>query len=58
MKRGGNVLTDIVVYSMLVAGIMLMTKPGGQGPTLVKATTGGYAQILQAATGQTVSSAL
>ena len=47
-----NTASDIVVYSMLVAGVFLMTKPGGQGPSLVNALTHGYARIVQAATGQ------
>lgn len=55
MRGGSNVFTDIVVYSMLVAGILVMTKPGSQGPSLVKASTHGYADIVQAATGQTVT---
>jgi hypothetical protein len=52
MKKGGNVLTDIVVYSMLVAGIFVMTKPGGQGPALVTASTNGYSGIVKAAEGR------
>ena len=44
--------SDIVVYSMIVAGILVMTRPGSQGPALVNNTTGGYAKIVQAASGQ------
>lgn len=55
MRGGGNVLTDIVVYSSIVAGIMLMTKPGGQGPAVLNSATHGYANILQAETGQNLS---
>lgn len=50
-----NSITDIVVYSFLVGGILVLTRPGSQGPAFVKALTGGYAGIVQAATGQKVS---
>lgn len=50
-----NSLTDLVTYSFLVAGIFVLTKPGGNGPSLVKALTNGYAGIVQSATGQKVS---
>ena len=51
-NQSRSVFTDLVVYSMIVAGILVMTKPGSQGPSLVNATTGGYARIVQAASGQ------
>ncbi len=47
-----NTMTDLVTYSFLVAGILVMTRPGSQGPGFVKALTGGYARIVQATTGQ------
>lgn len=50
-----NTLTDLVVYSFLVGGILVLTRPGSQGPTFVKNLTGGYARIVQASTGQTVT---
>ena len=43
---------DFVVYSFLVAGILVMTRPGSQGPALVNSLTHGYARIVQAVTGQ------
>ncbi len=49
---GTNVATDIVVYSMLVGGLLVMTRPGSQGPALVTAATGGYGGIVKDATGQ------
>jgi hypothetical protein len=52
-----NSVTDIIVYSFVVGGILVLTRPGSQGPSFVKALTGGYAGIVQAATGQTVSAA-
>jgi len=51
-NSGGNVLTDIVVYSMVVGGILVMTRPNSQGPKLVTAATNGYSGIVKAATGQ------
>ena len=47
-----NTMTDLITYSFLVAGILVMTRPGSQGPGFVKALTGGYARIVQATTGQ------
>ena len=49
-----NATTDLIVYSMIVAGILVMTRPGSQGPPLVNSLTGGYAKIAQAVTGQHV----
>ena len=50
-----NNLTDLITYSFLVAGIFLFTKPNGNGPNFIKSLTGGYSNIVQASTGQTVS---
>lgn len=50
--KSSNALTDLVVYSMIVGGILVLTRPGSQGPSFVKALTGGYARIVQATTGQ------
>ena len=47
-----NTATDFVVYSLIVAGVLVMTRPGSQGPALVNALTHGYARIAQAVTGQ------
>ena len=47
-----NNLTDLITFSFLVAGILVMTRPGSQGPAFVKSLTGGYARIVQASTGQ------
>lgn len=51
-NSGGNVFGDIVVYSMIVGGILVMTRPSSQGPALVSAGTTGYSNIVKAATGQ------
>lgn len=50
-----NIITDIVVYGSIVAGIMLFTKPGGSGPALVSKTVNGYTGLVQAETGQKVT---
>lgn len=47
--------TDLVVYSFVVAGILVMTRPGSQGPALLNSLTHGYARIVQAATGQSAT---
>ncbi len=50
-----NTISDAVTYSAIVAGILVLTRPGSQGPKLFTAVTHGWAQILQAATGQKLS---
>lgn len=57
MNKQGGVLTDIVVYSFLVAGIFVMTEPNSQGPKFITALTTGYANVVQAASGQKLSHA-
>lgn len=47
-----NTISDGIVYSLIVAGILVMTKPGSQGPKLVNSLTSGYANIVKAVTGQ------
>lgn len=47
-----NTVTDFVVYSLIVAGILVMTKPGSQGPALVNNLTNGYSNIVKSVTGQ------
>lgn len=47
-----NTIGDFVTYSLIVAGILVMTKPGSQGPALVNNLTSGYAKIVNAVTGQ------
>lgn len=47
-----NTLTDAVTYSFVVAGILVLTRPGSQGPKLLSTVTNGWAHIVQAASGQ------
>lgn len=52
MNKGSNALTDLIVYSFVVGGILVLTRPGSQGPKFVTNLTNGYARIVEAATGQ------
>lgn len=52
MNKGSNAVTDLIVYSMVVGGILVLTRPNSQGPAFVKNLTSGYARIVQATTGQ------
>jgi hypothetical protein len=47
-----NDLSDLITYSFLVGGILVLTRPGSQGPLIVKNLTSGYSSIVKAATGQ------
>lgn len=47
-----NTVTDFITYSLIVAGILVMTRPGSQGPKLVSSLTSGYASIVKSVTGQ------
>lgn len=49
-----NKIADVAAYAFLVGGILVLTRPGSQGPKLVNSLTSGYAHIVQAATGQPV----
>lgn len=46
-----NVLSDLIFWSFVVGGTLVLTRPGSQGPGLVKSLTDGYAHIVTAATG-------
>ena len=49
-----NRLFDIATYSFIVAGILVLTRPGSQGPRFVTALGSTWSHVIQAATGQTV----
>lgn len=49
-----NRAADAITYTVIVAGILVLTRPGSQGPKFVTALTGGWAHIIQAASGQRV----
>lgn len=46
---------DWIVYGFVVAGILVLTRPGSQGPGLVKAIGGSLVNFAQAVTGQKTS---
>lgn len=50
-----NKLVDVATYAFIVAGILVLTRPGSQGPGFVKALTSGFAHIVQASSGQRLS---
>jgi hypothetical protein len=49
-----NRLVDLGTYAFLVAGILVLTRPGSQGPKFVTALGGSFAHVVQAASGQPV----
>jgi hypothetical protein len=51
-------LWDYLVYGIVVAGILVLTRPGSQGPSFVRALGGSLVGFAQAVSGQKVSSKL
>lgn len=47
----GSKIADIASGLLLVAGIMVLVRPGSQGPALVSNSTSGFANLISAATG-------
>lgn len=47
-----NTLSDLVFFSFVVGGILVLTRPNSQGPKFVSALTSGYSNIVKASTGQ------
>lgn len=50
-----NDFTDLGVYAFVVAGILVMTRPGSQGPGLVKNFFSGFTHLVQGSSGQPIS---
>lgn len=46
---------DFLVYGIIVGGILVLTRPGSQGPGFVSAIGGGITGFAQAVTGQSVT---
>ncbi len=46
-----NEVVDVFATIVIVAGILVMTKPGSQGPALVQNMTAGFGNALGVATG-------
>ena len=49
-----NKLVDVATYAFLVAGILVLTRPGSQGPKFVTALGSSFAHVVQASSGQAV----
>ena len=48
-----NQIFDVAIAIVTVAGILVLTKPGSQGPALVTSITNGFSNSLGVATGGT-----
>jgi len=46
---------DYLVYGIIIAGILVLTRPGSQGPGFVKALGGSVTGFAQAVSGQKVT---
>lgn len=47
-----NIFGDIALYSFIVGGILVLTKPGSHGTAFVRALFGSFTNLVQGATGQ------
>lgn len=50
-----NVVTDIATTALGVGAVLVLTRPGSQGPGLVSAIMNGITHVVQGSTGQKVS---
>jgi hypothetical protein len=50
-----NKLTDIATYAFVVGGILVLTRPGSQGPAFIGAVGHSLIGLVQGATGQPVN---
>jgi hypothetical protein len=50
-----NRAADIATYAFVVAGILVLTRPGSKGPSFVRSLGGAFSGIVQAASGQRVT---
>lgn len=51
MNMAINEFFDVLVAIVLVGGILVMTRPGSQGPALVNSLAGGFTSALSTAVG-------
>lgn len=49
-----NKIADIGFYAFVVAGILVLTRPGSQGPGFVTAFGNALTHLVQGASGQTI----
>ncbi len=47
-----NRLVDLGTYAFLIAGILVLTRPGSQGPKFVSALGSSFSGVVRAASGQ------
>lgn len=47
-----NKIFDLGTYAFLVAGILVMTRPGSKGPALVTSLGSSFSGVVKAASGQ------
>lgn len=47
-----NKLGDFLLYGMIVAGILVLTRKGSQGPTFVTNLGNAFSSVIKAASGQ------
>lgn len=50
-----NQAADIATYAFVVAGILVLTRPGSKGPQFIRSLGGSFAGVVQAASGQKVT---
>lgn len=43
---------DVATYALMISGILVLTRPGSQGPKLVESLVGGFVNVIKAASGQ------
>lgn len=47
-----NKIADLATYAFIVAGILVLTRPGSQGPKFVTALGSSFSGIVKASSGQ------
>jgi hypothetical protein len=47
-----NKLFDLCTYAFIVAGILVLTRPGSQGPAFLQAAGGALENLVRGASGQ------
>lgn len=50
-----NKVTDIATYAFIVAGILVLTRPGSKGPQFIRSLGGAFSGVVQAASGQKIT---
>lgn len=50
-----NEISDIATYAFIVAGILVLTRPGSQGPAFVSGVGHALTNLVQGSSGQPVT---